>query len=77
MLSEHLSTESLQVPDKVAARMAGVSRATWWRRYAAAQTPAATTFGRKKLWNRAELVAWIEARCPDRRTWEAMKSRCR
>jgi hypothetical protein len=30
--------------------------------------------GRKVLWKRAEVVAWIDAGCPDGRTWEAMKA---
>jgi predicted DNA-binding transcriptional regulator AlpA len=66
--------ESLQVPDAVACALAGCSRATWWRLHAAAKTPAAVKLGRKVLWNRAELLAWVEARCPDRPTWDAMRA---
>src|SRR5262249_33140903 len=69
-----LVVEALQVPDTVAARLAGVSRATWWRLHAAAKTPAAVKLGRKCLWNRVEVESWIAAKCPDRRTWEAMRS---
>jgi predicted DNA-binding transcriptional regulator AlpA len=77
MLNEPLAVEALQVPDTVAARLAGVSRATWWRLHAAAKTPAAVKLGRKRLWNRAELEAWIAAKCPGRREWEAMRSQGR
>jgi predicted DNA-binding transcriptional regulator AlpA len=72
---EPLTSEPLQVPSTVAARMAGVSRATWWRLHAAAKTPAPTKLGGKVFWNKAELEVWIAARCPDRRTWEAMRGK--
>jgi predicted DNA-binding transcriptional regulator AlpA len=71
------AVEALLIPDTVAARLAGVSRATWWRLHAAAKTPAAVKLGRCRRWNRAEIVGWIEAGCPDRRTWEAMQSQNR
>jgi len=71
------AVESLLVPDQIAARLAGVSRATWWRLHAAAKTPAAIQLGRRRLWSRAEVVSWIEAGCPVRETWEAMRSQAR
>jgi predicted DNA-binding transcriptional regulator AlpA len=77
MSSKPVPPEALQVPDTVAAAMAGVSRSHWWRLHAAAKTPAAVKLGRKVLWNRAELQSWIQARCPDRRTWEAMQAQAR
>jgi predicted DNA-binding transcriptional regulator AlpA len=67
----------LLVPDTVAAALAGVSRSHWWRLHAAGKTPAAVKLGRKVLWNRAELVAWIDAACPSRVEWEARKSQAR
>src|SRR6516162_6860453 len=63
--------ESLLIPDTVAAALAGIGRSTWWRLHAAGKTPAAIKIGRAVRWNRAEIVAWIEAGCPDRLTWEA------
>ena len=65
--------ESLLIPDTVAAALAGIGRSTWWRLHAAGKTPAAIKMGRSVRWNRAEIVAWIEAGCPDRRTWQAMR----
>jgi predicted DNA-binding transcriptional regulator AlpA len=59
MPADPLSIEALQVPDIVAARLTGVSRATWWRLHAAGKTPAAIKLGRKVLWNRAELEVRI------------------
>jgi predicted DNA-binding transcriptional regulator AlpA len=77
MPTDPLAIEALLVADVLAARMAGVSRSHWWRLHAAAKTPAAVKLGRKVLWNRAEVEAWIAAKCPDRRTWEAMQSQSR
>jgi predicted DNA-binding transcriptional regulator AlpA len=77
MPNEPLAVEALQVPDTVAARLAGVSRATWWRLHAAAKTPAAVKLGRKVLWNRAELLLWIELKCPRRLEFEAHLAQAR
>jgi predicted DNA-binding transcriptional regulator AlpA len=65
--------ESLLIPDTVAAALAGIGRSTWWRLHGAGKTPAGIKVGRSVKWNKAEIVAWIEARCPDRRTWEARR----
>jgi predicted DNA-binding transcriptional regulator AlpA len=64
----------LLVPDIEAARMAGVSRATWHRLRAGGKLPATVKLGRAVRWRRAEIVAWIEAGCPDSRTWAAIKA---
>jgi predicted DNA-binding transcriptional regulator AlpA len=77
MRNDTPSVEALQIPDVMAARLAGVSRATWWRLHAAAKTPAAIKLGRKVLWNRAEVESWIAAKCPDRKLWEAIRDQSR
>jgi len=64
----------LQIPAQTAARLAGVSLATWWRLHSAQKVPAPTRLGGRTLWNARELAAWIEAKCPDRKTWEALKA---
>jgi predicted DNA-binding transcriptional regulator AlpA len=69
--------ESLQIRDTEAARLAGVSRATWRRLYAAAKTPSGIKLGGCRLWNRAVVISWIDAGCPDRRTWLAMQAQSR
>jgi predicted DNA-binding transcriptional regulator AlpA len=74
MPSDPAALDPLLIPDTAAARLAGVSRATWWRLHAAGRTPAPVRLGRKVLWRRAELAAWIGAGCPDRRGWEAMQT---
>lgn len=66
--------EPLLIPDTAAAALAGVSRATWQRLRAAGKLPPSVHLGRKVLWRRAEVVAWIEASCPDARTWAAVQA---
>jgi predicted DNA-binding transcriptional regulator AlpA len=64
----------LLIPDTAAAALAGVSRAHWQRLRAAGKLPPSVRLGRKVLWRRAEVAGWIDAGCPDARTWEAMKA---
>ena len=37
--------------------------------------PAPIQLGRLKKWNRDELRAWMESGCPDRETWQTIRSR--
>ncbi len=67
-------SEALLIPDTAAATLAGVSRAHWQRLRSAGKLPPSVRLGRKVLWRRAEVAAWIEAGCPDGRTWEAMRA---
>jgi predicted DNA-binding transcriptional regulator AlpA len=67
-------SEPLLIPDAQAAALAGVARATWHRLRSADKVPPAVRLGRAVRWRRAEVVAWIEAGCPDGRTWAAMKT---
>jgi excisionase family DNA binding protein len=69
--------EPLLIPDTIAAAMAGISRAHWHRLRAAGKLPPAVRLGRKVLWRRADVTAWIEAGCPDARTWAAMMTASR
>ena len=66
--------DALLIPDTAAATIAGVSRATWQRLRSAGKLPPAIRLGRKDLWRRSEIVEWIEAACPDGRTWAAMQA---
>jgi excisionase family DNA binding protein len=70
-----LQTEIPQlIPDTAAAALAGVSRAHWQRLRAAGKLPPAVRLGRKVLWRRAEVIAWIDAGCPDGKVWAAMQA---
>jgi excisionase family DNA binding protein len=69
--------EPLLIPDTEAARLAGCSRSHWQRLIVAGRVPAPIRLGRRVLWRRADVIAWIEASCPDRRTWEVMQQQAR
>jgi predicted DNA-binding transcriptional regulator AlpA len=56
-----------------AARLVGLSRASWHRLCAAGRTPAPLRLGGAVLWRVAELTEWCAAGCPDRRTWQALR----
>ncbi len=64
---------ALMLPRAKAARLCGVSPATWSRWDAAKRIPAPVRLSAGCVrWRRAELVEWTAAGCPNRRTWEAM-----
>jgi len=57
-----------------AARLCGVSEATWYRMAAAGRTPAPIRLSRGCVrWRLNELRDWIAAGCPNRREWEACR----
>jgi predicted DNA-binding transcriptional regulator AlpA len=67
--------EPLLLAARQAAALCGVSLATWHRLRSAGRIgPAPVRLGGRVLWRRAELAAWIEANCPDSRTWTAMQA---
>ena len=66
--------EPLLIPDTAAAALAGISRAHWQRLRTMGKLPPAVRLGRKVLWRRFEVVAWIDAGCPDARTWAAIQA---
>jgi predicted DNA-binding transcriptional regulator AlpA len=65
----------LLVGRRDAARLCGLSIATWDRRYSAGDTPAPVRLGGRVLWRADELRSWVGAGCPARRTWEATYTR--
>ncbi len=65
--------EPLLVPAKQAGPVCGVSAATWWRMHAGGLCPAPVKVSSRTLWRMEELRRWIEAACPNRRTWEAQE----
>jgi predicted DNA-binding transcriptional regulator AlpA len=67
------AVEPLVMPAAVAAPTYGRSLPSWWRDHAAGRIPRPVKIGRSTLWISAELRAWLEAGCPDRKTWEAMQ----
>jgi predicted DNA-binding transcriptional regulator AlpA len=66
---------ALLLSAKQAAALCGISPATWARWNAAGRIPAPIRLSPGCVrWRRAELVAWCDAGCPDRHSWEAMKA---
>jgi len=50
------------------------SEASLYRDDSAGRIPAGRKLGGSKRWVYSEIVAWVEAGMPCRRTWEAMKA---
>ncbi len=59
---------------RAAAKLCGVSRATWFSWQAAGLIPLPTLRrGRVVRWLRSEIEAWCKAGCPAHDRWQAMK----
>jgi predicted DNA-binding transcriptional regulator AlpA len=67
----------LLVPARAAARIAGISPATWSRLRASDKVPAPVRLGGRVLWRVEELRAWIAAGCPDGQKWRALRDAAR
>jgi predicted DNA-binding transcriptional regulator AlpA len=63
----------LLVDARDAAALCGVSRAHWLALNSSGRVPMPVRLGRRVLWRTAELSAWIEAGCPARDRWQAIK----
>jgi predicted DNA-binding transcriptional regulator AlpA len=68
------TVQALLIPAEVAGAMCGRSEASWWRDHSAARIPAPVKLVGRTLWRVQELRDWIEAGCPARKTWEALKA---
>jgi predicted DNA-binding transcriptional regulator AlpA len=70
--------EPLLLGRRDAARLCGVSPATWSRWDASGRCPRPLRFSRGCVrWISRELLDWCAAGCPDRRTWEALRDAAR
>jgi predicted DNA-binding transcriptional regulator AlpA len=67
------AVEPLLVGRRDAARIAGVSRATWDRLTAAGRTPAPVRLGGRTLWRVEDLRRWVELGCPSRREYDVLR----
>ncbi len=65
--------QSLAISAKELARLLGVSLRQVWRLNSAGKLPKPLRLGGSVRWRRDEIVAFVEAGCPDRQTWDAMK----
>lgn len=65
----------LTLPAADAARLCGISRASWFKLRAADRVPAPIRLGGCVRWRVDELHAWLDAGAPPRPTWERMRGR--
>jgi len=63
----------LSVDAKTAGSLFGLSERAWRRLDVTDEVPRPIKIGRSVRWQLKELAAWVDAGCPDRITWEAMK----
>ena len=70
---EARAVNALVVEAVQAARLCGVSRATWYSLRKAGRIPRPVRIGRRVLWRIEELREWMAAGCPPCSRWDAMK----
>ena len=63
-------TPALLVDAKEAARLCGIGLLTWYTLASIGKTPNPLRLGRRVLWRRNELLAWVDAGLPPRHNWE-------
>ncbi|MDD4888705.1 MAG: helix-turn-helix domain-containing protein [Phycisphaerae bacterium] len=63
----------LLVDTVAAAALCGVSRSHYLALASAGKVPLPIRLGRRTLWRADELRRWIEAGCPARERWQAMR----
>ena len=71
--TETLETTPLVVSARELARLLGVSIRQIWRLNSSGKLPKPMRLGGSVRWLRKEIEAFVEAGCPDRQRWEAMK----
>ena len=69
------SVEPLALSPEAAAEALSISRDHLDQLEAMGKTPQPLKLGARKIYNRRELQAWLDAGCPDRATFERQKSR--
>lgn len=67
--------ERLGLDAKGVSELLGISQRHLWKLHAGARIPEPIRLGRSVRWNRAELLAWMEAGAPARDEWESQKGR--
>ena len=58
---------------KATATMLGIGKSLLWSLHSAGKVPQPVKLGKRTLWRRAELEAWMAAGCPNRDKWLAMQ----
>lgn len=71
--SNNANEQSIAISAKQLSRLLGVSLRQVWRLNATGKLPRPIRIGGSVRWNRAEVLRWFDAGCPDRQVWEARK----
>jgi excisionase family DNA binding protein len=72
-MTETPAPAPLLVDAREAAALTGISRSHFLALNSSGRVPQPVRLGRRTLWRREELAAWIEAGCPSRDRWQALK----
>jgi len=57
------------------ARMLGIGRTLFYSMHSSGRLgPLPIKLGRRVLWNRNELEAWVRAKCPARKNWKKVNT---
>lgn len=67
----------LLIGAKEVARLLGRSERSVWRDEGTGRLPQPVRLGGSKRWRLAEIRAWVEAGCPDRRNWQQIRAAVR
>jgi predicted DNA-binding transcriptional regulator AlpA len=71
--AERLPEPALLDARGVAALLAVSERTVWGLHSSGRLGPTPVSLGRARRWSRAELLAWIEAGCPERGRWQVKR----
>jgi len=69
-MTNETSTDFLLYTAAQAAKLVGRCERTWRTWDAAGLVPRPVRIGKAVFWRPEELSQWIEAGCPDRKTWD-------
>ena len=62
--------EPLLLDARAAAALCGIGRSLWLELHASGRCPLPIRLGRRVVWRREELEAWVRAGCPARERWQ-------
>jgi len=69
-----VETPSLLLSAQTLAKRLGVSVRTLWRLRSSGKLPQPVRLGGAVRWRAGEIHSWIQAGCPNAKTWEAYQS---
>ena len=71
VLAESVAPLLISAPE--AAKLSGISRASFWRLHSSAKVPRPVRVGGRTLWRQSDIEEWIRLGCPDRKAFEAAR----